>query len=114
MSMSNTYPRVWCSSGCSAFRVTKGPLGFRPPGPSSSGGPICTYDRRGTALVPTARPMRAECPPPGVNGDAGDATGRINTTIRSAGGRKVVGSNPTAPTRRKPAREAGFRPLGGL
>src|SRR5215211_7339207 len=27
----------------------------------------------------------------------------------SAGGRKVVGSNPTAPTSRKPASEAGFR-----
>jgi hypothetical protein len=30
----------------------------------------------------------------------------------SAGGRKVVGSNPTAPTRREPAYEAGFRHLG--
>jgi hypothetical protein len=38
----------------------------------------------------------------------GDSQGRIYTPIRSAGGRKVVGSNPTAPTRRKPASPQAF------
>jgi hypothetical protein len=45
-------------------------------------------------------------------GDDGDAQGRICTTIRSAGGRKVVGSNPTAPTPRKPALKRAVGRLG--
>ena len=44
--------------------------------------------------------------------DAGDAPGRIYTNCPPAGGRKVAGSNPVAPTSRKPASRAGFRHLG--
>ena len=43
------------------------------------------------------RPMRAERPVGGDDGDAGDAPGRIYTHRLSAGGRKVAGSNPVAP-----------------
>jgi len=43
----------------------------------------------------------------GNNGDAGDAQGRINTHCGPAGGRKVAGSNPAAPTTRKLGSEIG-------
>jgi hypothetical protein len=38
----------------------------------------------------------------GDDRDAADAQGRIYITIGSAGGRKVVGSNPTAPADEEP------------
>jgi hypothetical protein len=43
-----------------------------------------------------------------------DAHGHIYTPIRSAGGRKVAGSNPAVPTTGKPALEAGFLHVGRL
>jgi hypothetical protein len=54
------------------------------------------------------RPIRPDRPRTGNDGDAGDAQGRIDTGCRSAGGRKVAGSNPAAPTRRKPASKRAF------
>jgi hypothetical protein len=57
---------------------------------------------RGTALVPTATSDVSRSSTPEDDGDAGDAPGRIDTRSCSAGGRKVVGSNPTAPTDKEP------------
>jgi hypothetical protein len=63
----------------------------------------------GTTLVPTATSNTSRSSTDGDNGDAGDAHGHIYTDCRSAGGRKVAGSNPAAPTIQKPGSEAGFR-----
>jgi hypothetical protein len=69
---------------------------------------------RGTALVPTATSEVSRSSAAGDDGDAGDAQGRIYTGCVSAGGRKVAGSNPAAPTDRKPAweRASASSPLG--
>jgi hypothetical protein len=56
-----------------------------------------TPERRGTTLVPTATSYVSRSSAPGDDGDVGDAQGRIYTATRSAGGRKVAGSNPVAP-----------------
>jgi hypothetical protein len=55
------------------------------------------------------------------DGDAGDAHGHIDTDCPSAGGRKVAGSNPVAPTDQDPLRNGFFGtlivpllPRGGL
>jgi hypothetical protein len=61
-----------------------------------------------TTLVPTAMSDTSRSSTDGDDGDAGDAHGHIDTRCMSAGGRKVAGPNPAAPTTRKPAREAGF------
>jgi hypothetical protein len=64
---------------------------------------------RGTTLVPNASSITSRS---SANVDALDdldAHGRIDTLSRSAGGRKIAGSNPVASTIGKPASEAGFR-----
>jgi hypothetical protein len=63
-----------------------------------SGPPLRTREPRGTALVPTATSNVSRSPTPWDDRDAGDAPGHIYTPSRSAGGRKVAGSNPVAPT----------------
>ena len=68
----------------------------------------CGTAERGTTLVPTATSYASRMSTRVDDLDALDASGRIDTHCDSAGGRKVAGSNPAAPTRRKPASEAGF------
>ena len=67
---------------------------------------------RGTTLVPTDTSDASRMSTGVDTWDAGDAPGRIYTHCHPAGGRKVAGSNPVAPTSRKPASGAGFRHLG--
>ena len=60
--------------------------------------PSATRDRRGTTLVPTDTSYASRMSTGVDTWDAGDAPGRIYTHCPSAGGRKVAGSNPVAPS----------------
>src|SRR4051794_12018559 len=55
----------------------------------------------GTAVVPTTSSNTSKQGTSVDDGDGGDAPGRIDARGRSAGGRKVVGSNPPAPIGRQ-------------
>jgi hypothetical protein len=55
---------------------------------------------RGTALVPTATSFLSRSPTTVDTQDVADVPGHIDRVRRSAGGRKVAGSNPVAPTKR--------------
>jgi hypothetical protein len=59
--------------------------------------------RRGTALVPNAPSYVSRSSRNLDIWDTWDAPGRIYTNCLSAGGRKVAGSNPVAPTTNSPA-----------
>ena len=72
-----------------------------------------TRTRCGTTLVPTATSDASRSSTVVDDLDRADAHGHIYMSFRSAGGRKVASSNLAAPTTRKPAREAGFRHVGG-
>jgi hypothetical protein len=62
--------------------------------------------RLGTALVPTDASYGSRSST-GVDAtDELDAPGSIDTNCRSAGGRKVAGSNPAAPTLEEPYGDA--------
>jgi hypothetical protein len=62
----------------------------------------------GTTLVPGASSSMSYASSAKDAVDAWDASGRIWQPSPPAGGRAVAGSNPVAPTRRKPTSEAGL------